>query len=43
MSYLDCRVVRHIDLDSDFGLDVGHVHHGGILNEGRPAVMLDLD
>ena len=38
LSYLDCEVVRHIDLESDHGLYVGLVRAGGILNDGKPAV-----
>ena len=39
MSYLDCEVIRHVDLDSEYGLYVGLVRHGAILNDGRPAVL----
>jgi flavin reductase (DIM6/NTAB) family NADH-FMN oxidoreductase RutF len=39
LSYLDCEVIRHVDLDTGYRLFVGHVHHGGILNaSARPAV-----
>ncbi len=38
LSWLDCEVVRHIDLESDCGLYVGRVRNGGILNGGPPAV-----
>jgi flavin reductase (DIM6/NTAB) family NADH-FMN oxidoreductase RutF len=39
LSYLDCEVVRHIDLDTDHRLYVGQVHHGAVLKQGaRPAV-----
>ncbi len=31
MSYLDCELVRHIDLESDHGLYVGVVSRAGIL------------
>jgi flavin reductase (DIM6/NTAB) family NADH-FMN oxidoreductase RutF len=38
-SYLDCQVVRHVDLDTSFRLFVGHVVDGDILNGDRePAV-----
>ncbi len=40
LAWLDCEVVRHIDLESDHGLYVGLVRAGGILNDGRPAVRL---
>lgn len=39
LSWLDCEVVRHIDLESDCGLYVGRVRHGGVLNHGEPAVL----
>jgi len=38
LAWLDCEVIRHIDLESDHGLYVGLVRAGGILNDGRPAV-----
>ncbi len=38
LSYLDCEVVRHIDLESDYGLYVGRVRSGGMLNGGPPLV-----
>ena len=31
MSWIECEVVRHIDLESDYGLYVGVVRHGGML------------
>ncbi len=40
VAYLDCELVRHIDLETDHALYVGRVHQGGLLNEGRPAVFL---
>lgn len=38
LSWLDCEVVRHIDLESDCGLYVGRVRDGGLLGAGNPAV-----
>lgn len=38
LSFLDCEVVRHIDLETDYGLYVGRVRAGGILNGGTPLV-----
>jgi len=39
LAYLDCEVVRHVDLDTDHRLYVGQVHHGAILKHGAlPAV-----
>ena len=40
LSYLDCEVVRHIDLESDHGLYVAHAVHGGMLNGGTPAIVV---
>ena len=40
VAYLDCELVRHIDLETDHALYVGKVRQGGVLNEGRPAVFL---
>ncbi len=39
MSYLECELVRHVDLDSDYRLFVGQVHAGGVLREVAPAVV----
>lgn len=38
MAYLDCEVVRHVELDSDHRVYVGQVHAGAVLNQGVPAV-----
>lgn len=38
LSWMECEVVRHIDLESDCGLYVGLVRAGGMLNGGVPAV-----
>lgn len=41
MSWLECEIVRHVDLDADQRLYVGHVHGGGILHaEQEPAIEL---
>lgn len=40
VGYLDCRLVRHIDVDSDHDLYVGHVLSGGLLNKGKVSVRL---
>jgi flavin reductase (DIM6/NTAB) family NADH-FMN oxidoreductase RutF len=42
LSYLDCEVVRHVELDSDHRIYVGQVHTGGVLNHGTPAVHFGL-
>ncbi len=39
IGFLDCEVVRHIDLESDHGLYVGLVRGGGMLNSGKPAML----
>jgi len=38
LSFLDCEVVRHVELDSDHRIYVGQVHWGAVLNQGAPAV-----
>ena len=39
LSYLDCQVVRHIDLDADHRLYVGQIVAGAIMDPaGQPAV-----
>ena len=43
LSYLDCKLIRHIDLESDYGLHVGRVRHGGMLNSGTPLVLIPED
>ncbi len=40
LSWLDCEVIRHIDLESDYGLYVGRILHGGMLNGGKPAIRM---
>ena len=40
VAYLDCELVRHIDLETDHALYVGKVQQGGVLNEGRPAMYM---
>ena len=40
VAYLDCKLIRHIDLETDHAIYVGQVHQGGILNEGRPAMYI---
>jgi len=39
MSYLDCEVIRHVELEADRRVLVGQVHAGGMLNnDTEPAV-----
>lgn len=42
LSYLDCEVVRHVELDSDHRIYVGQIHSGAVLNQGTPAVHFGL-
>ena len=43
MCYLDCQLLRHVDLEADCGLYVGLVRVGGVLNGGPPAVVFPRD
>lgn len=38
MSYLDCELVRNVELDSDHRIYVGQIRGGGVLNPAEPAV-----
>lgn len=38
MSYVECELVRHVDLDSNYRIFVGHILTGDVLNESPPAV-----
>ncbi len=39
LSYLDCRVVRHVDLGTDHRLYVGEICAGELMNKSaRPAI-----
>jgi len=39
LCYLDCRVVRHVDLDTDYRLYVGEISDGGMIHgEKEPAI-----
>lgn len=40
MGYLDCELVRHVDLESDHRLYVGLVHSGALMMDGAPAVVV---
>lgn len=40
VGYLDCRLVRHIDVDSDHDLYVGQILCGGLLTKGKASVRL---
>lgn len=38
MCYLDCELVRNVELDSPFRLYVGQVHHTQMLCDASPAI-----
>jgi flavin reductase (DIM6/NTAB) family NADH-FMN oxidoreductase RutF len=38
ISYLECELVRHMDIEGDCSLFVGRIHGGRILNAEEPAV-----
>lgn len=38
MTCMDCAIVRHIELDSEFRIYVGEVQYSAVLNQGTPAV-----
>src|SRR5262245_51541232 len=38
LSYLDCEIVRHVELDCDFRVYIGQVRAGAVLNQGSPAI-----
>lgn len=38
MTYLDCEIIRHVELESDYRIYVGQVHSGALLNQGAPAI-----
>ncbi len=40
LSYMDCELVRHIDVDGDHDLYIGHVREAKVLNKGEPIVRL---
>jgi flavin reductase (DIM6/NTAB) family NADH-FMN oxidoreductase RutF len=38
MTFLDCEIIRHVELESDYRIYVGQVHAGALLNQGTPAI-----
>jgi flavin reductase (DIM6/NTAB) family NADH-FMN oxidoreductase RutF len=40
LSYMDCELVRHVDLDSDHRIYVGQVRHAAILTDTKPAILV---
>ena len=43
MSYLDCELIRKLDLESDHRLFVGRVHEACLLNDSDPAIRFGLN
>lgn len=41
MAYMDCELVRHVDIDSDCGIYIGRIRAAGTIHEGAPAVVYD--
>lgn len=40
MTCLDCQIVRHVELDSDYRIYVGQVQFSAVYNGGAPAICL---
>lgn len=40
VAFLDCELVRRLDLESDSGIYIGAVKHGGILNDASPSIRI---
>lgn len=38
MSYMDCELLRNVDLDNDYRLYIGQVRHAELLTPARPAM-----
>lgn len=38
LSFLDCELIRHIDIDGDHDLYVGLIRDGGVLHDGQATV-----
>lgn len=38
IAYMDCELVRHVDIESDFELFVGLVHHADVLSNEAPEI-----
>ncbi|MBI1371300.1 MAG: hypothetical protein GC159_00865 [Phycisphaera sp.] len=39
-TYMDCQLIRHIDIDGDHDLYVGQIREAGIVGEGEVAIHL---
>src|SRR5690606_5832315 len=38
IAYLDCELVRHVDIESEFELFVGLIHDGDLLSDAEPEI-----
>jgi len=43
ISYLDCELVRHLDLESGYGIYIGLVKHGDVLNHDAPSIRIGVN
>jgi len=43
VAYLDCELVRRLDLESGCGVYIGLVTHGGILNDESPSIRIGVN
>ena len=39
MTYLDCELIRLVDIETDHLVYVGHITGGGVIRESPPAVV----
>ena len=42
VAFLDCELVRHLDLETGCGIYIGMVKHGGVLNDNAPSIRIGL-
>jgi flavin reductase (DIM6/NTAB) family NADH-FMN oxidoreductase RutF len=40
VAWLDCALVRHLDLESGCGIYIGEVKHGAVLNDDSPSIRI---
>lgn len=43
VAFLDCELVRHLDLESGCGIYIGEVKHGGVLNDDTPSIRIGFE
>ena len=43
VAYLDCALVRHLDLESGCGIYIGEVKHGAVLHDDAPSIRIGLN